>query len=603
MKTLSGTLGSATMAYAGSTSSPITYASHHAIPALPLGNEITETRSYNDRLQQTGVQAGSLLTLTFYPCDGGVTACTNNNGNIWRETVRSTGMSGVATQEYRYDALNRLAVAVENPSGVVTASSACSSLGGAWCQQFGYDAYGNRWVNTYSGITPAANTPLSASGFDAANHLTANSAQMDARGNLQQIGGANGQSFTYDAENRLTAVKSGSTTIASYAYDGDGRRVQKATGGTTTTYVYDAQGEMAAEYSSGTVPASPCAICYITVDNLGSTRMMTDGNGNAVALHDYQPFGEEIAGGIGGRSPSLYDQIDNPSQKFTGKERDAETANSADPNGLDFFGGRYFSGAQGRFTSVDPAFESAILELPQTWNRYSYVYNRPTFGTDPDGRCPICVGAIVGGVVEGGWNLGSQFIEHGYSFSGTDWGQVGANFVGGAVAGGLAVATGGTSLLSNALAGDVAAGAVSTVAGGIVTRTAEGQSAGEVFSPGDIATDAVAGFVGGAGGHVAADFIHVPEEPGLPGSRRHAVGRRKLAKYDAAVGARNNALRIQAGIGVAAASPPTHGVTGFINNFWNTLDWLVFTSPPPAPAPATTIFHPCGQGDTSPGCQ
>jgi RHS repeat-associated protein len=50
--------------------------------------------------------------------------------------------------------------------------------------------------------------------------------------------------------------------------------------------------------------------------------------------------------------------------KFTSKERDAETA-------LDYFGARYMSSAQGRFTSVDPAFESEILEYPQTWNRYS----------------------------------------------------------------------------------------------------------------------------------------------------------------------------------------------------------------------------------------
>lgn len=34
-------------------------------------------------------------------------------------------------------------------------------------------------------------------------------------------------------------------------------------------------------------------------------------------------------------------------QKFTGKERDGET-------GLDCFGARYFSGAQGRFGSRDP---------------------------------------------------------------------------------------------------------------------------------------------------------------------------------------------------------------------------------------------------------
>jgi RHS repeat-associated protein len=37
--------------------------------------------------------------------------------------------------------------------------------------------------------------------------------------------------------------------------------------------------------------------------------------------------------------------------QFTGKERDAET-------GLDYFLARYYSGAQGRFTSTDPIIVS-----------------------------------------------------------------------------------------------------------------------------------------------------------------------------------------------------------------------------------------------------
>ena len=32
---------------------------------------------------------------------------------------------------------------------------------------------------------------------------------------------------------------------------------------------------------------------------------------------------------------------------------------------------------------------AVIMELPQTWNKYSYVYNRPTYSTDPDGHCPL----------------------------------------------------------------------------------------------------------------------------------------------------------------------------------------------------------------------
>jgi hypothetical protein len=61
-----------------------------------------------------------------------------------------------------------------------------------------------------------------------------------------------------------------------------------------------------------------------------------------------------------------------------------------------------------RWMSPDPSMESAILELPQTWNKHSYEYNRPLYGTDPDGGCPPCIGAIICGVVEGGFDLGKQ---------------------------------------------------------------------------------------------------------------------------------------------------------------------------------------------------
>ena len=54
--------------------------------------------------------------------------------------------------------------------------------------------------------------------------------------------------------------------------------------------------------------------------------------------------------------------------------------------GLDYFGARYFSGAQGRFTSPDPAGMFAVsLAHPQTFNRYSYVLNNPLSLTDPYG--------------------------------------------------------------------------------------------------------------------------------------------------------------------------------------------------------------------------
>ncbi len=76
------------------------------------------------------------------------------------------------------------------------------------------------------------------------------------------------------------------------------------------------------------------------------------------------------------------DPASNLTSPFTGKERDAET-------GLDYLMARYFSSAQGRFTSPDPLLASARLTDPQTWNSYAYVRNNPVNMVDPDGRLDI----------------------------------------------------------------------------------------------------------------------------------------------------------------------------------------------------------------------
>jgi RHS repeat-associated protein len=70
---------------------------------------------------------------------------------------------------------------------------------------------------------------------------------------------------------------------------------------------------------------------------------------------------------------------------FTSKERDAET-------GLDYFGARYMSSAQGRFTSADPKqFNAKFLSNPQKWNKYAYTLNNPLALVDPDGREEVTV--------------------------------------------------------------------------------------------------------------------------------------------------------------------------------------------------------------------
>jgi RHS repeat-associated protein len=97
-----------------------------------------------------------------------------------------------------------------------------------------------------------------------------------------------------------------------------------------------------------------------------------------VKRHDYLPFGEELFAGTGGRTTMQGYTGDSVRQKFTLKERDNET-------GLDYFNARYFASTHGRFTSPDPLLESGTAEVPQSWNRYSYVLNNPLAFIDPTG--------------------------------------------------------------------------------------------------------------------------------------------------------------------------------------------------------------------------
>ena len=349
--------------------STISYAAHGAMQTMALGNGLTETLSYNSRLQPLSIGVGSLVSFGY---DYGTT---NNNGNILSQTISAPGLN--VTQSYSYnDPMNRL-------TGISESSG--------WSQTYGYDRYGNR--NT--GWSSSQYLPLQVPAISEINNrITAANYSYDAAGNLTQWPTALGTSV-YDAENKMISFNGGEAT---YSYDGEGRRVRKATGGTTTVFVYNAVGQMVAEYSS--VTPSSGGTQYIIADHLGSTRVVMDAGGAVIARHDYLPFGEEISSGIGGRTTGMgYAADDGIRQKFTSKERDSET-------GLDYFLARYYSSAQGRFLSPDEfaggpdflfgggessegALPYADITDPQSLNKYVYVYNRPLVYIDPDGHDPV----------------------------------------------------------------------------------------------------------------------------------------------------------------------------------------------------------------------
>jgi RHS repeat-associated protein len=354
----------------------IGYFPHGALRKATLGNGLTLTNVYNNRLQPCLIDVNqsnaTLQTCNDNTPSGNILdfwmtydAGTADNGNVTHWNASSGYQSFART--YGYDQLNRVST-LSQTSGVTTG---CSSVFGlSWT----YDAWGNRTdQNVTAGTCNAFHQTVNAQ-----NRLLS-PFQYDAAGNMTNDGT---HTYTYDAENRIIQVDGGAT--ATYVYDPSGRRVQKTTGGTTTSYTYDLAGSVFLEtqgstwetfylYFAGALHAQykNGVTSFIHGDRLGSTRMVTAMNQSVTDSLDYLPFGEQIAGSSGS------------THKLTGDERDSETT-------LDHTWFRQYSSALGRWMHPDPAGLAAVAPSnPQSWNRYAYVLNNPLNAADPSGL--VCI--------------------------------------------------------------------------------------------------------------------------------------------------------------------------------------------------------------------
>ncbi len=361
----------------------VEYYPHGSIRKMTLGNNLTETAAYNNRLQPCRINV-NWGNVALGSCSDPIPSSTNiedfsvgysstaNNGNLASWT--GTGWLNFS-RTYSYDALNRLATMADTAS-----SQPCNGL--SWS----YDIWGNR---TDQNVTAGLCFQFHAI-VNAQNRLVGPPYQYDAAGNLIFDGS---HSYTYDAENRIVQVDGGAT--ATYLYDAEGQRVRKTAGGVNTEYIYDLSGNVVAEvgggcgatcwrtgyvYLGGSLLAEyqNSTTYFVHKDHLGSTRLVTDYRGFYVTeCNDFLPFGEPTVP----MTPCASSNAPNPSStshKFTGKERDSESS-------LDFFGARYMGSALGRFMSPDPDNAGALEQDPQSWNGYAYARNNPLVYTDPDG--------------------------------------------------------------------------------------------------------------------------------------------------------------------------------------------------------------------------
>ena len=200
----------------------------------------------------------------------------------------------------------------------------------------------------------------------------------DANGNqVTRIVGSDTYDLAYDAENRLVEVKKNNITIATFVYDGDGNRVKSTIGSLTTAFVGNhtewevGTSSLTRYYYAGStrvVMRKNNTVYYLLGDHLGSTSVTTDRNGQNPAVQLYAPWGE-----VRYSSGSLQTRY-----TYTG-----QYSNVGD-FGLMYYNARYCDPLLSRFSSADSIIPQP--GNPQSWDRYSYVYNNPVNATDPTGH-------------------------------------------------------------------------------------------------------------------------------------------------------------------------------------------------------------------------
>ena len=223
-------------------------------------------------------------------------------------------------------------------------------------------------------------------GYGTNNHATGFS--YDSVGNVL---GDGLNSYTYDFQGRPLTVTHQTSTV-SFIYDAFGRVAEEDSTGSVTHVLYQPDGSRFATINNSSIQNyfMPMVNGMVEVFNAsgnqyirhadwqGSSRLATDGGGNAVYSVAYAPYGE------------TYVEKGSVDRFFTGNTQDAVKGST----GLYDFLFRQNSAAQGRWLVPDPAGVAAVdITNPQTWNRYAYVGNNPLSNVDPLGLDCTVVGS------------------------------------------------------------------------------------------------------------------------------------------------------------------------------------------------------------------
>jgi RHS repeat-associated protein len=361
---------------------------------LPTSNGYVETRTYDANGRVTEIKTSKGLTDLnkfdyTYDAVGNPTTVTNPKVLTGRST-------------YRYDANDRNISICYGTDCFTNPNSANDHI------YWNYDKVGNRiFENRYVGVndtstsytydtndrlTTSTSTCISTnrSCNGSANSTTMNTNGYDAAGNETVAGAA---TYVYNVPNQMTSSISGGTTT-SYSYDGDGNRLQSSTGTANskkTNHLWDINNslpQLAIERDGGNnvlrsyiygrdllAMNTGGNAYFFHADSLGSIVNITSSTGVTEWTYVYDPFGTPSLGAI----PSGVQQNDNAAPanlvRFTGQY--------LDPTGLYNLRSRQYDPVTGRFLTLDPV---SSAQQPTAQSRYGYAGDQPTVMVDPSGE-------------------------------------------------------------------------------------------------------------------------------------------------------------------------------------------------------------------------
>ena len=309
-------------------------------------------------------------------------------GNL-KSRARGSGSSALM-ETFTYDNLNRLET---------------HKLGAEPAQSVTYDGYGNirskagvaaYLYGTETGAPANANAGPHAVASASVNGMAVEYV-YDANGN--NVSSSDGRTIAYTAFDKPSSIAKGQHTTT-FAYGPDRSRFRRvdtnAHGTTTTLYLGGVEivahpggarevrrniGGVVVETTGTTAGSCPAnETHYVLRDHLGGVDVLTDGAGNEVRSHSFDPWGRP-------RDPADWTPLSD--LEAMNIERCATRRGFTDHEMLDAVGivhmnGRIYDPTLARFLRADP-----FVQFPgnlQGHNRYAYVLNNPLAHTDPSGH-------------------------------------------------------------------------------------------------------------------------------------------------------------------------------------------------------------------------